>query len=187
MGSRKDVLLKGLGDRDEYLRLVSAEAMERLELRARLHVFKELIETGDKLEKLKAIYAIGNLRGKDVEQILLLGIKDGVEDVRAASIRTLSSFADSRILTGLVEALNDESSVVERVAVEAVGNYREPQLISALMQKLKSKDLGVIERAIDIISRLGDKRTEEAMVYYAIKGNTNVRALAIKALGMMEV
>jgi len=56
----------------------------------------------------------------------------------------------------------------------------------ALMQMLKDTDAGVVERAIDAIGKIGDKRTEEAMIHFASKGNEKMRALAIKALGEMD-
>jgi hypothetical protein len=54
------------------------------------------------------------------------------------------------------------------------------------MQMLKSKDQGVVERAIEVVGRSGDKRAEQAMLYFSVKGNINMRYRAIRALGVME-
>ncbi|MEE9614891.1 MAG: HEAT repeat domain-containing protein [Thermodesulfobacteriota bacterium] len=186
MSRRKEVLVKSLQDTNERVRAVAAEALERLETRARVADLVKLIETGGKLEKLRGIYAVGSLRGKEITDLLIKAMTDEVEDVRAAAVRVLGTFADSSVLPHLIERLKDESPIVERVAIEALGNYRDPQLLGPLMQMLKSKDAGVVERAIDVVGRSGDKRAEEAMAYFAVKGNLDMRCLAIKSLGVME-
>jgi HEAT repeat protein len=186
MDKRKAALVGFLRDEDENIRSTAAEALERLEIRANLDSFSELLASGGKLEKLRAVYALGNLRGQQVTTLLLKGVKDPIEDVRAASVRVLGDFSDSRALHNLVESLKDESPVVARVAIEALSHYREPQLLGPIMQMLKSKDLGVVERAIEMVGRSGDKRAEQAMLYFSVKGNINMRCRAIKALGVLE-
>ncbi len=186
MDKRKAALVGFLIDEDEHIRILAAEALERLETRAKLDSFAELIASGGKLEKLRAVYALGNLRGQQVTTLLLKGVKDPIEDVRATAVRVLGNFSDSRALPNLVESLKDESPVVARVAIEALCNYREPQLIGPIMQMLKSKDQGVVERAIEVVGRSGDKRAEQAMLYFSVKGNINMRYRAIRALGVME-
>ncbi len=86
----------------------------------------------------------------------------------------------------LVECLKDENVIVKRVAVDAISNFRDSQLMAPVMHMLKSRDAGVVERAIEFIGRSGDRRAEEAMVYFAIKGNLSMRYRALKALGVME-
>ena len=89
-------------------------------------------------------------------------------------------------MPAVVESLKDESPVVVRVAIEALANLWDQRLLGPLMQMLRSKDHGVVERALDVIGRSGDKRAENAMIYFAVKGNRTMRMLAIKALGVME-
>jgi HEAT repeat protein len=186
MDKRREVLVNSLRDKDERIRSTAAEALERLELRGKIDSFAEILSSGAKLDKLRALYALGNLRGQLVTSLIVKALKDPVEDVRAAAARVLGTFSDSRVLPHLVESLKDQSPIVERVAVEALANYREPQLLGPLMQKLKSKDEGVVERAIKVVGRSGDKRAEQAMIYFSLKGNANMRYNAIKALGVME-
>ena len=187
MSNRKDVLVSSLVDNNDTIRIAAAEALEGLDIRAKILAIRKLIREGSKIEKLRAIYALGYLRGTQVESVLLEAAGDELEDVRAAAIRVLASFADSRILPHLLSKLQDESLVVVRVVIEALFNFREPQIVGPLMSKLKSPDMGVVERAISAIGRTGDKRAEEAMLYYAVKGTSPIKAAALKALGMMEV
>jgi HEAT repeat protein len=186
MDERKQILVKSLRDKDEHIRSAAAEALERLEGRGRITALTELLSKGSKVEKLKSIYALGCLRGQDVTDILVVALKDPVEDIRASSLRVLGLFADNKVLPHIVERLKDESPLVGRVAIEALTSYREPQVLGSIMQMLKSKDSGVVERAIRAVCRSGDKRAEKAMLYFASKGNINMRQAALEALGVME-
>ncbi|HZX35921.1 MAG TPA: HEAT repeat domain-containing protein [Thermodesulfobacteriota bacterium] len=188
MEKRKQLLVRALQDSDENIRTLAAESLERLEIRGRLAFLEKVFETGDKMAKLRAVYALSNLRGAQVVSILLKASKDEIEDVRAAAVRVIGSIADKEVLPELIERLNDPSSIVERVVIDAISAYREPQTIVPLMQLLKtSKDPGVIERVLDAIGRTGDKRAEEAMSYFAVKGNFNMRCISLRSLGYMEV
>lgn len=186
MNNRKEVLVNSLVDANHSIRSAAAEALEGLDTRAKLLALRKLIKEGTKIEKLRAVYALGSLRGTQVESVLLEATTDDLEDVRAAAIRVIADFADSRILPHLLAKLQDESLVVVRVVIEALFNFREPQIVGPLMGKLKSPDMGIVERAISAIGRTGDKRAEEAMLYYAIKGTSPIKSAAIRALGMME-
>ncbi|MBI5560157.1 MAG: HEAT repeat domain-containing protein [Deltaproteobacteria bacterium] len=186
MDKRKQALVKALQEKDEAVRSAAAEALERLEIRARLVYLEKMVDSGEMIEKLRAVYALSNLRGQEVLRILVKASKDPLEDVRAAALRVLGKIGDKGVLSEIVERLKDPSLVVERVAVSALGSFRDPQILALLMQMLKSKDPGVIENTLDVIGRIGDKRTEEAMLYFAVKGNAAMRASAIRALGMME-
>jgi HEAT repeat protein len=186
MDKRRQLLIKALQDENENIRSNAAEALERLDTRARVDAISELIATGEKVEKLRAIYALSSLRGQAVVTLVSVALKDEVEDVRAAAYRVIGKIADLRALPILIEGLKDSSPIVERVVIDALGSFRDPQLLLPVMHMLKSKDPGVVERAIDIVGRSGDKRAEEAMLYFSVKGNLNMKYLAMKALGVME-
>ncbi|MDO8425974.1 MAG: HEAT repeat domain-containing protein [Deltaproteobacteria bacterium] len=185
MDKRKEVLISALKEREEGIRKLAADALEKLEMRDRLDHLVKKIESGEMLEKIRAIYALTDLKGQRVTEILIKAAKDPSEDVRAAALRVLGGKGESA-MPALVEALKDASPVVVRVAVDSLSNYRDPRLLGPLMQILKSPDTGIVERALEVISRLGDKRAEEAMIYFAVKGNSKMKGLAIKALGEMD-
>ena len=186
MDKRKQMLVSALNDKDGTVRSAAAEALERLEIRAKTPYLEKLIETGEKIEKLRAVYALSTLRGAGILLIIVKALKDPVEDVRAAALRVLGNIGDKGVLSDIIERLKDPSAVVARVAVEALGNFRDPQLLPPLIQMLKNKDAGVIENALGVIAGMGDKRAEDAMMYFAVKGNPAMRVAAMKALGMME-
>lgn len=186
MSKRKDIIMAALKDADTSIRKAAAEALEKLQARERIETHAMKIATGEMLEKVKVIYAISELRGPRVAEILTNALKDPVEDVRAAAVRALGSFGDPSTLPQLVESLKDTSPVVARAAVEALSTFKDPRLLGPFMQMLKHQDSGVVERALEAVVKTGDKRAEEALLYFAVKGNPKMRALALKGLGTMD-
>lgn len=186
MDKRRQTLLNALKDGDDDLRALASEAIEKLETRERLDAMAAKLSDGEMLEKIRVIYALEDLKGPRVFDLMMNAAKDPSEDVRAAAVRVLGKRGDSNALRVLVEALGDSSPMVARTAVEGVGNYHDPRLLRPLMQMLKHKDTGVVERALEVIACIGDKRAEEAMVYFAAKGNKKMKATALRALGEMD-
>lgn len=186
MDKRKEILLAALRESDEQIRKAAAEALEKLETRERLDALAGKMESGDMLEKIRVVYALSDLKGPKVAELLAKALKDPSEDVRAATVRSLGILGEPATLQVLVDTLKDTNPIVVRAAVEALSNFRDARLLGPLMQTLKHQDTGVIERAIEAISKIGDKRAEEAMAYFAVKGNPKMRSLAIKALGVMD-
>jgi HEAT repeat protein len=186
MDKRKETILNALRERDDSIRKSAAEALEKLDIRGRLDHLAKKIETGEMLEKIKGVYALNCVRGPRAVEILTKALKDPSEDVRAAVVRVLANITDPAVLQHLVEALKDTSPIVVRCALDALAGYKDPRLLGPFMQTLKHTDPGVVERAIEVVGNIGDKRSEEAMVYFAVKGNPRMKALAVKALGEMD-
>ncbi len=186
MEKRKQILVNALKDKDAQVRKYAADALEKLEIREKLDIVAGKVEQGEMLEKIRAIYALIDLKGENVNALLVKALKDPSEDVRAAAVRVLGGKGEGAI-PALVEALKDDQSpIVVRGVVEALGNFEDQRLLGALMGALRNPDTGVVERALEAISRLGDRRAEEAMIHFAVKGTGRMRSLAIKALGEMD-
>ena len=185
---RKEVLIKALSSPQPEVRQSAAEALENMEIRERLDELARVLtdENSTLQERLNSLYTLSRLRGEKVLRVICSALSDRSEDVRATALRVLGEIGDRRVLTDIVNMLKDESPVVRRVALDALGAFREPKLIAPLMYALKSKDQGVVERAIELIARIGDSKAEKAMLYFALKGSPTLKALALKALGTME-
>ncbi|MBI5562477.1 MAG: HEAT repeat domain-containing protein [Deltaproteobacteria bacterium] len=186
MERRRELLTAALGGQNDEIKRLAAEAVEKLETRARMEALAKKIESAEMLERVRAIYAMTDLRGARPVEILVKAAKDPSEDVRAAAVRVLGRIIDISQIQHLVDALKDASPVVQRVAIEVLGTFRDCRLLGHMMQLLKNPDQGVIERALEVIARTGDKRAEEAMLHFAVKGTLKMRAIAIKALGEMD-
>jgi len=71
------------------------------------------------------------------------------ENIRALSIKNLAKFKDINLLSTFIEyASTDESTIVRREAVSAIGRLRDEKAISALINFLKDKDPKVVMQAI---------------------------------------
>jgi len=186
MSKRREILLGGLKDPDSQVKKAAAEALEKLQARERLDALAQKIATGEMIEKIKVIYALSDLRGPRVAEVLTKALKDPVEDVRAAAVRALGNLGDPATLPQLVESLRDTSPIVARAAVEALSTFKDPRLLGPFMQMLKHQDPGVVERALEAVANIGDKRAEEAFTYFASKGNPRMKAIAFKGLGSMD-
>lgn len=186
MEKRTEIFLKALRDKNEEIRRAGAEALEKFQLRTHLETLQKKIDSGEMLDKIRAVYALTDLKGPKPSELLAKAVKDQSEDVRAAAVRVLATSGDGHALTMLVEALNDSSTVVVRCALDGLAKWSDQRLLGPFMKALKNADPGVVEKALEAIARIGDKRAEEAMFYFAAKGNEKMRALAIKALGMMD-
>jgi len=187
MDERRRLLIAALKDENEEVRRSAAGALEKLDIRRRLDSLAHQIESAEMLEKIRVVYALAELKGPTIIELVAKACKDPSEDVRAASARVFGEMRDVRALPHLVEMLKDESAIVARAAVDAIANYNDPGLLGPLMGALKNKDKGVVERAVGLVGRTGDKRAEEAMIHFAVKGNAKMRCRAIEALGGMEV
>ncbi len=186
MDKRKEVLLKALQDQDPEMRKVAADSLEKLQIRERLDVLVKKIETGEMLEKIRAVYALTGIKGEKVISAAAKAMKDPSEDVRAAAARALGGLDDARVLPLLAEAFKDPSPMVVRSVLDAFVRYNDPRYIQHLMPLLKNPDAGVVEKALEAVARTGDRRAEEAMIYFTVKGNARMKAIAIRALGEMD-
>ncbi len=186
MSNRKEILLGALKDADTQVRKAAAEALEKLQARERLDALARKIEAGEMLEKIRVIYAVSDLRGPRIAEVLTASLKDPSEDVRAAGVRALGNLGDPATLPQLVESLKDSSPIVARAAIEALSGFKDPRLLGPFMQMLKHQDSGVVERALEAVADIGDKRAEEAFAYFAAKGNPRMKAIALKGLGAMD-
>jgi len=186
MDKRKETLIAALRDADESIRKTAAAALENIEVRDKLDYLVKKIESGEMLEKIKGVYALNGLKGQSIVEILIKAAKDPSEDVRAAAVRVLANFSEHGATAQLVEALQDPSPIVVRCALDALAAFRDTRLLAPFMRVLKHTDTGVVERAIEAVANIGDKRSEEAMIYFAVKGNARMRGLAMKALGEMD-
>jgi hypothetical protein len=186
MDKRKEILIKALKDKEAEISYVAAEALEKIRAREKIGHLADKLTSGEMLEKIRAVYALTGLKGQAVIDLVVKALKDPSPDVRAAAARALGEMGDLRALKPLVEALDDEDPVVLRSIVDALIEYKDPRLLGPMTKLLKNKDAGVVERALEVIAAIGDKRSEEAMLYFADKGNKKMKAAAMKALGAME-
>ena len=84
--------------------------------------------------RASAIIAMGKTGDRDAVKslVMVLGNKGEVDWLRACAAIALGRLAGDEVATPLIDALDDESSIVKRAAITALGEARSEQAIPAL-------------------------------------------------------
>lgn len=91
----------------------------------------------------------GRLENGYSKQPLLNLLNHSNENIRALSIKNLAKLEDITLLATFIKyASTDESTIVRREAVSAIGRLRNEKTISTLINLLKDKDPKVVMQAI---------------------------------------
>lgn len=184
---RKELLIKALRDPDEKVRIAAARALEKVEAKEKVDDLGMTLLKGGKVEKLRALYALGEIRNDRALLYLLKALKDPLEDVRASVIRVLGNIRDVRTTKAIVKMLNDSSKAVRLAAIDALGLFKDRRVVPYLLMHLNTGDREVLVRAIEALGRIGDKRAEKKLMELAHKSDPPLKALIIQALGDLEI
>jgi aminopeptidase N len=136
--------------------------------------------------RLEAATALQDDRGDVARTALLAAVKDSHPLVRARAIRTLGALKDPSLVGTFQNSLSDQSYGVIRAAAEALGLTKDPGAYESLAKLLDTPSWRDNLRVAGLngLATLGDKRSLEAGIQYAVTGNrANVRAAAIGILG----
>ncbi|MFQ5900668.1 MAG: HEAT repeat domain-containing protein [Thermodesulfobacteriota bacterium] len=185
---RKDVLINALNDPDNKIRFYASKALEKLEAKEGIEDLKKSLYTGDKIAKLRTIYALGKIKNKQAIILLVKALKQAVEEeVRASAAQVLGQLRDQRTIDPLLESLDDKSLVVKLAVIEALGAFEDTRITTSLMVLLDHEEQGLVKEAIKVLGIIGDKQAEDALIKLAEDGTTTVKTLAIRALGDLDV
>lgn len=92
---------------------------------------------------------LGRLENDSAKEPLLSLLRHPNETIRALSMKNLAKIRDYSLLPTFIKyASNDESTIVRREAVSAIGRLRNEKAIPALVSFLKDKDPKVAMQAI---------------------------------------
>ncbi len=122
---RLEHLRAALRDPDSGVRTAVARALERVESREDVACLVERLSSEDKLTRLNAVYGLGAVGDETALRALVSALRDPVEDIRAAAVRTLGELRAPVTLDPLMERLDDESGLVRRQAIEAPADHDE--------------------------------------------------------------
>jgi len=97
--------------------------------------------------------------------------------VRAESVRALGLVRESRSLSLIVRALDDEHEEVRAAAVEALGLIGDPNTIPVLLSKLADQSRNQRARVIEALRQFGDAATP-ALIAHAYRRADDAAAVA---------
>lgn len=186
MDDRRKVLIRLLKDTSEEVRRSAAEALERLEGLANLPTLLEKYRTGDKVMKLKVIYALGKLRAENCFPLLIHALSHPEDDVRAAAIRVLGEIGDSRTLQPLVNMLHDPSLTIQTLAVEALANFPNRNLALHLLPLLDRENKYLVMATLHTLGKLNALEAMEKIISLTGHQDPDIRRVAAEVLGQLE-
>jgi len=150
-------------------------------------------------EKVREIapVVISNIQSKEKipmlankEKMLML-VKlagDASSKVRCSALRALGKAGGMEKISVFLDALKDEDGEVRTVAATALGWAGNSEVIGELIASLGDPEDKVAEAAAGALARIGDEKLTltDRLIETAQSGKAQMRAKAVKALGMMH-
>jgi HEAT repeat protein len=143
-----ELLIAALKDKDDYVRLRAAEALEEIGWepssdteKAQFYLAKR---EWDKLIKL----------GKPAVEPLIAALKNRDDYVRRYATVALGKIGDTRAIEPLIAALKDEDEDVREGAVESLGEIRDARAVVPLIAALKDNDEDVQYAAAKVLKEI---------------------------------
>lgn len=184
MIQRIEEALSGLlSDPSAAVREAASGAMDRIRAKRSVEEFRSRIRGGTVEEKLRAIYAAGELGGAEGVSLLLEAVSDGAAEIRGAAVRALSPFPSPAVLKILWEMLPRERGVVLANLLETLGASGRKELAPHIEKFLAHAEPEVRAKAVTAYSRLCDGPGWEKILPLAGDPNETVRSAAAAALG----
>jgi HEAT repeat protein len=172
-----------LSDPAPGVREAASEAMDRTRAKRSLESFRERLRGGNQEEKIRAVYAAGEIGGAEGVSLLLEALSDGSEEARGVAARMLGLFPSPPVLKALWEKLPLERGVVLGNLVEALGVSGRKELAPHVEKYLAHPEGEVRAKAVVAYSRLTDAAGWGKIL--ALRGDPDdmVRAAVAVALG----
>lgn len=186
MSKRKELLIGMLTDPASEVSAAAAAALEQLEGVLGLDAVLAQLKKGALAEKVRAIYALGEIGGDKVLAPLVYCASRPEDDLKGAAIDALGTLAQRSTIPVLLDKLKDGNSGIRARAIRALGNFREKELVNHLLPFLDSGDgLTDVEAAL-ALAKIGDANLEESLMKLARSPLAEARAAAATALGMLK-
>ncbi len=157
--------------------------MDRTRAKRSLETFRERLRKGSQEEKIRTVYAAGEIGGAEGTSLLLDALSDGTEEVRGAAVRVLSAFPSPAVLKALWEMIPKEKGVVLGNLVEALGASGRKELGPHVERFLGHPEAEVRAKAVIASSRLIDGAGWEKILAMRADPDELVRAAVAEGLG----
>ncbi|MCX7704300.1 MAG: HEAT repeat domain-containing protein [Planctomycetota bacterium] len=184
--------------------LIKAASDEKYATTIRISAIDALLEIGDPsiltdfatLAKDKSVpvrqrimMGLSHFKGKkkEVEPILLEGLRDSAEEVRSQSLKSFNELGLLPPLADLERLLNDSSTDIAISAAEMVYRKREEEGAGSLVLKgLQNQQVGVLKYIIAAAGELGLQDAVERLIELTKRKEHVLREESAKALGKIH-
>jgi HEAT repeat protein len=137
----------------------------------------------DLIVRLSAIKALGELRDVRAVGSLIAVLRD--ESCGCTAANALVKIGKTSV-EPLIAALKDESPIVRRNAVKALGGISDPNAVKPLVAALKDEDLIVRGNAATALGQTKDASAVQPLIYAMRDKSTIVRRNAAIAMGQIK-
>jgi HEAT repeat protein len=186
IAKRREALIPLLNDSESSVRSAAAAALEKLEGLQGVDALLEQLKKGNMAEKVRAIYALGETGGEKVIKPLVYCASRPEVDLKGAAIDALGNLVERSTLPVLLNSLKDENSGIRARAIRAVGNFKDPSIIAALVPFLDAGDGLTDVEAVLALCKIGDKRLEDKFIKLTASPVAVTREAAASALGCLK-
>jgi len=172
-----------LSDPAQRVREAASGSMDRTRAKRSQDKFRELLRAGSQEEKIRMVFAAGEIGGAEGIALLLDALSDGTEEIRGAAVRALSAYPTPAVLKALWEMLPKEKGVVLGNIVEALGASGRKELGPHVEKYLGHPDPEVRAKAVIASSRLTEGSGWEKILAMRADPEELVRAAVAEGLG----
>jgi HEAT repeat protein len=177
----KNTLIKGLADKEFFIRAYAAEALGYLNDKDAIPMLKNLTEDDNYFVRIIATTALLRLEGIG-EDALLNFLKDKKPEIRGNAVEQLGTFGN-RYLSNIFEVLlKDDSDFVRTKALVALGGNKFNQAADYSVQVLEDKNPQVRQAACFALGQIGYTKAVPQLNKRLNDKDVKVRASAKDAL-----
>lgn len=187
LGQRRNLLIELLNDSEEEVRAAVATALERLESFQDLSQIIQGLKSDKRGQRVKAIFAMENVKSTEVFPHLINLLKDPDADIRGAVIQVLGVKAHPKSLNSLVKHLKDASPSVRVHTAEALGHFDDVRLAPYLVSLLDDDDEQLVASAARSLGSIGSPDSVEPLTKLTKDRRVTVRVAAVQALSELPL
>ena len=185
--TRRQLLLK-LMTQDKELAKDAALALQDIDAKLSVTRMVEMLNVGNKPDRVKAIYALGKIGGeKAIAAILTCWNPVKEEDERAAAARALKETNDPTVTKYIWSIFQSETSQIVKIELlQIIKRWKDRRGLALLIKELSQKNPDYLIELIETIGILGDSRAEQYLVNFLKIKHKGILKATIRALGKLE-
>lgn len=173
-----------LGHPDKNLRITAGEILSQIGPDITPHILPLLIKTDERIQKM-AIKIVGRLRLHLAIPHLVQLLIEGDDTVSNLASKALGRMGTSAIQP-LLGVLQHKSYQVRILAVNALGDLKDLQVVSILMESLHDRSQLVAAVAAEKLGGIGGAQIQKTLLHALFQTPPHVQQAIILALGQMK-
>jgi HEAT repeat protein/ATP/ADP translocase len=185
----RNILINKLADPSNRVKVLSAVGLAKLSDARGLETIKELYSSSDANLRAGVVYALGKIHTEESRYLLWKALEDPSVRVRLNAVKgiELSNGIGSWEVNFLLRALEDDSFIVHKYALQKLLKINDERVVDMLSERIKS--VAKIKTKLNIIEELSTIRSEKTyslVLELLTSDNELIREAALKSLTKMS-